>query len=128
MKQLKDFIHYYIGCRCIIKWESPNGTIYDREGVFLAIDIRDKLPYYLKSEDAAIWTDNIKPILRRLEDMTEEEICEYGKLVGLRTDGVHSVYINYDTPESFHYLLTRHFDLFDLIAAGLAVDAKTLNP
>jgi hypothetical protein len=30
-------------------------------------------------------------------------------------------------PQIFHYLLTQHFDLFNLIDAGLAIDAKTIK-
>lgn len=33
----------------------------------------------------------------------------------------------YNQPSVFHYLLTQHFDLFNLIDNGLAVDAKTLK-
>lgn len=32
-----------------------------------------------------------------------------------------------NTPKAFHYLLQNHFDLFGLIDAGLAIDAKTIT-
>lgn len=33
-----------------------------------------------------------------------------------------------NAPHAFHYLLQQHFDLFGLIPAGLAVDARTITP
>lgn len=34
----------------------------------------------------------------------------------------------FNQPIIFHTLLTQHFDLFGLIDAGLAIDAKTIKP
>lgn len=33
-----------------------------------------------------------------------------------------------NAPRAYHYLITRHFDLFNLIPAGLAIDIKTITP
>lgn len=85
----------------------------------------------------------VKPILRRLEDMTEDEAIE---LLGITVPyatyhskdhsglywsgaGVSSAHLSfsYGDPRSFHYLLSRGFDLFGLINAGLAIDSKTVT-
>jgi hypothetical protein len=71
----------------------------------------------------------IKPILRPLSDMTEEESKEIGfwgvwhdvEFNALAWDDVHW------SPEDFRILLSHHFDLFNLIPEGLAIDACTLK-
>lgn len=67
--------------------------------------------------------DQVKPILRRLEDMTEEEKREYDRVylaapLEVDTDvfRIRAVTTN--------WLLSKHFDLFGLIDTGLAIDAK----
>jgi hypothetical protein len=41
--------------------------------------------------------------------------------------GMNIMYLNQLSPVQFHYLLSKHFDLFDLIADGLAIDAAKQN-
>lgn len=151
--KLKDYLHYYL-----------YGNIYE-VGVTTCqlIGIGDCY-YTIKTKQGTLLTlsdrANIKLVLRRLEDMTEEEGIEVTRLV------VHSdEFINVNTYRNkfgdiittwgllapmerandaeykynataerswsaaqFHYLLSKGFDLFGLIDAGFAIDAKTLNP
>lgn len=79
------------------------------------------------TEDGFDMPGGIKLILRKVGDFKEGELNEYQSLVGQTTDGVHSVIIRYDTPESFNWLLKKGFDLFDLCEAGLAIESKTLK-
>lgn len=120
------------------------------------------MPYNDDADDPA----RVKPILRRLEDLTEEEMKsiwqiiikrpfpESGNIVWIdkenRTSckrwcmmsGVDRVgielngnvwadcdlqHIKFNPHLVAHYLLQRHYDLFNLIDAGLAVDAKTIQ-
>ena len=73
---------------------------------------------------------NVKPILRPLSDLTEDNadflssdtylnLCEEGS-----GDGLNYFYLKYnETTELFK----RHYDVFGLIEKGLAIDINTLN-
>lgn len=139
---IKDYLCYYIGQPCIIS--HYNGDTFKTEPLTATnyasyIDSHTKFSYNIAS---------IKPILRRLEDMTEEEICKMalaGGLIGTPTraniegnfiqmeyvkDGeilVEHWHPNELNAQHFHFLLSRGFDLFGLIDAGLGIDAKTIN-
>lgn len=174
MKELKEYLHYYL-----------YGNI-NEVGVSTCqlIGIGDCY-YTIKTKQGSLLTlsdrADIKLVLRRLEDMTEGEMIEllqslvppdmedkpvddeYGVEMfynddGLMVDGDISVGCNYscrcyegqvgvricgsiilfdengnlerveNTPNAFHYLLSKGFDLFGLIDAGLAIDIKTLTP
>lgn len=72
----------------------------------------------------------VKPILRRLEDMTEEDVCnnfDFQSWMMMRA--AHKMKVTFGfKPSEFQYLLSKSFDLFGLIDAKLAIDAKTLEP
>ena len=68
----------------------------------------------------------IKPYLRPMESMTEEEKEEYEKLCILiptqfDSDLQKYDYYTTDSMESFDWLLKNHFDVRDLIEKGLAI-------
>jgi hypothetical protein len=71
-----------------------------------------------------------KPILRPLSDITEEEKIECVLLFDdqfiLGQDGKYAWRATF-FPSMFKYLLSKYFDLFGLIEAGLAIDYKTLK-
>lgn len=78
--ELKDYAHLYIGCRCFNTWFPEGHSGYDRNWVFSGYCPTYGTkgnPYYLENEDDVTWTDSIKPILRKLEDMTEEEMIGF---------------------------------------------------
>ena len=69
----------------------------------------------------------VKPILRRLEDMTEEErVKEYFPTMGERDINGGEYTEDFETPQTFAWLLSKSFDLFNLIDSGLAIDSKTI--
>ena len=72
--------------------------------------------------DGHFFEDDVKPILRPLSDMTIEEKNDpvWTKTVDFRIVDAPTL-IRYCAPQ-FAYLLSRGFDLFNLIPAGLAVD------
>lgn len=69
-----------------------------------------------------IWTFtlNAKPILRPLSDLSEDDLegAEYIVDKGLSAD------LNY---YQWEYLFENHFDVFNLIENGLAIDKNTLE-
>lgn len=67
--------------------------------------------------------DTIKPYLRPMESMTEEECGEYYDLCHSEEDVYTHVYY-YNTIESIDWLNAHHFDYRGLIEKGLALPAK----
>jgi hypothetical protein len=116
---IKDYLHLYLPVKFI--W------------------VKDAVPFKkgeigtLEAKDLQYWNEFKKPILRPLSDMTEEELQECGNLVYDFSDDPELNNHKWQdfqtllTSEQFHWLLKKHFDLFGLIEAGLAID-KTKQP
>jgi hypothetical protein len=132
---IKDYLHYYLGQQVLI-----NNGIHENK--------IDHLTYVHHLGDCGghqyEWlAKDCQLILRSLEDMTEEEARGYLSVLPVvreylshdeygvywRSLGVSSAVMmfNYGPVECFHYLLSKGFDLFALIPAGMAIDAKTLT-
>jgi hypothetical protein len=158
-KKLSDYIHYYIGCR--VQKDSDALDYPTIEGVHggnvIISEFRYKTPHCDKIfTRPRIWhtISFVKPILRKLDSLTDEEIkeligwekmcdmyvcCSYergnfGIVVnyGIDTDhGVamqsHNISFHAFSPKEWMYLLSKGFDLFFLIKDGLAIDASTLT-
>jgi hypothetical protein len=63
-------------------WFPEGHEQYDRAWIFTSIDYSSPKPYRIENpEDEYSWTDSIKPILRRLSSMTDDEILHCGKLL-----------------------------------------------
>jgi hypothetical protein len=72
--ELKDYLHYYLGCNVI--------TTDDNEEAEL-VGVSDDNAHIVHMGTGSYGTcsiEGVKPILRRLEDMTEEEALHIGKL------------------------------------------------
>lgn len=143
-KNIKDYLHLYLGCECEHNsWEIG----------------RDEVPTYfsqgrkISNLDEGMLSESelfeIKPILRPLSDMTEEEAVEVAKEsewtphfrdVKVERNRFGDIIVSWDgmaesreefnatgemfyCSEQFIYLLSKHFDLFNLIESGLALDA-----
>lgn len=134
-KELKDSLHLYLGCECV----TPDGVMIlnglnindSRNKVWFYCRWDDKKNCYLPKQNADILgkqslvgksyaLTNIKPILRPLSDMTEEEANKYYAIKGANA-------FNPFEGASVAFLLSKHFDLFGLTEAGLAIDATTLK-
>lgn len=173
--KLSDYLHYYLYGKI---WELGVSTC-------TLMGIGDCY-YTIKTKQGTMLTlsnrASIKLVLRRLEDMTEDQMIALLQSMapadmedkptnedydlemfynddGLMVDGDIAVGANYScrcyegqiaikkcgtivlyeedkevtrdqlisTPLAFHYLLKQGFDLFGLIDAGLAIDAKTIK-
>jgi hypothetical protein len=125
---LIDYLHYYIGCDY---WtNNSQGNLNAKT-----------LPYIIEMCER---NKGVQLHLRRLEDMTEEEFFEAVKIVdpdanrddvlhyypSFKANGISQMSVaEGDFQKAIyivHYLLRQHFDLFNLIDAGLAVDQKTI--
>lgn len=128
----KDVAHLYIGCKVLISSEQYKGTGLrfigiDELKVAKVIDDGIKLSFYVNLEET-------KPILRRLDDMTEEEFKEFKKITDddfskkvavpavtiMETTLVHKM-------DHVLFLLSKSFDLFNLIPTSQAIDAKQVK-
>lgn len=109
MKGLKDYLHLYIGCDFILK--------NDLSGYIAKL-----LPEHIGSNGFA---NVVIPILRPLSDMTDVEMDEYRLLVPPVIKTLHKYVI--ESAFYTHWLLSKQFDLFNLIESGLAIDKTKLN-
>jgi hypothetical protein len=111
--EIKDYLHLYLGANC--KYKRTMGISSWKGGVLDTTMFKSAL-------DAL---RIVKPILRPLSDMTEEEfeIWDNGVTGKLRS-GTHDL-IEEEALKT-HFLLSKHFDLFGLIDAGLAIDETPL--
>lgn len=118
-KKIEDYIHYYPGRKLlVIKSRYPY-----KKGDIISFS---QLP-------PASLLDFIKLILRPLASMTEEEMKECGNMIydfsndpGLNKWHWKDFEIGL-SPEQFHYLLSKGFDIFGLIESGLAIDSTSLK-
>jgi hypothetical protein len=111
MNNLKfaDVAHHYLGCEVVVDGAKTKLTAY-----------------HLEFQDFS----TIKPLLRSLDSMTEDEFEEFKKLAD--GDCAEMVLIPsmskvgetrlFKTFNASAYLLSKHFDLFNLIPSGEAED------
>jgi hypothetical protein len=154
MKKIEDYLHLYFRCECMEAIVVPGQELnFEHRPV---LDIRYLFNAY---NNLSI----VKPILRPLSDMTEEEliycighcyhnvyghspefirtevvdandesagiVCEepgwrYGLTISVSgiDFSANGDYLHFPIFETTRYLLSKHFDLFGLIEAGLAID------
>jgi hypothetical protein len=132
MKKIEDYLHLYIGCEVA----APNP--YDDHGVEIAKGVLTGLHGEYGPEIQFIIDGNaeehpeyvqfikVKPILRRLSSMTEEETAHWNKLKRYNPVNGKVEMFQEHNEEQFLWLLSKGFDLFGLIDAGLAIDAAIL--
>jgi len=140
-KELKDYIYLYNNRFNPIKvlvdnieqkylWDIE---VYEEDYINLTLGETKLRSMDVNSDDWNVYNDNyslerIKPILRPLSDITEREIYEYGEIE--QACPINHSFLIYQCrveAEQTKYLLSKHFDLFGLIDAGLAID-KSLTP
>jgi hypothetical protein len=128
MKQIKDYLHLYLGCYAI----APTGTRVYVEGVFwrdcdlyAKILIQDRNSD-INGVDGNCPAYNLKPILLPLSSMTIEEAKAHLNFNCMETKGAITDVYEVAAAQT-KYLLSKQFDLFGLIDDGLAVDATQIS-
>lgn len=121
VKRIENYLHYYLGCDVMVP---------DEKEACKLVAVNDQSGYIDSGCDYPL--AEIKPLLRPLFEITEEEAAmafksasPRGKVEGRQVIKYYSN-VSFLEPPEFHYLLSRGFDLFGLIDAGLAID-KTLT-
>lgn len=132
---IKDYIHLYLGCEV-------NITIYDKVHLGILSGLNSDY-FFIKVRGDRAETPHrdyskLKLILRPLSDMTEGDKIEmYDSLFddqihypnmsdAYKSNFVRIKMANFE-PVVFVWLLSKHFDLFGLIDAGLAIDKTVKN-
>jgi hypothetical protein len=141
MKEIKDYLHLYLGCECK---DNVTGQVRKLHTVYM--DLNQRPVYELQNIDVVttFYSEEFKPILRPLSDMTEEEINECWKILewsemittpSYRRNALNEEFLDSDEGREcgwfsfikiLPYLLKQSFDLFNLIPEGLAIDKITL--
>lgn len=117
--QLKDVIHFYLGCKCVELfklrvgksdvWEDSHGSPITLTPDMLSPELDGYRSYKL--------------ILRPLSSMIKEEEKEFDATkVFIRATPVHQIGAMHWTSETYRWLLSKHFDLFNLIETGQAIE------
>ena len=75
-----------------------------------------------------ICIDSVKPYLRPMSSMTEEEQNEYYKTFKAEPYGSGIGFIYVESAKSFDWLNAHHFDYRGLIEKGLAISTEVFNP
>jgi len=142
MKELKDYLHLYLGCN--VRHRGTWNSMYVLSGVFSdgSCKIYDALA---PKHTSIVSSESLRPILRHLSDMKEEEWKSIMNEFSIDVVLAYNSYIRWgDKPKhililenrlqtnklSFNdgmILLRKHFDLFGLIEAGLAIDKTKMN-
>ncbi len=141
MKDIKDYLHLYLGCDVQVKRKNDKEYLIGRicevtkesnHGDWIDVRFNDVVP-----ATSMIWEvsnsnfhtfffnhDEIKPILRPLSDMDNnpEHWETYSKLL----DGQPGKPGIPCKADAIAYLLSLHYDLFNLIPEGLAIDKTKL--
>lgn len=134
-KKLSDYLHFYLGCQ--VKTNGGHDGKYSRVGTFLGYADHHRLDCRLgfrAGPEGRCSVFLLRPILRPLSDMSEKEMQECGNMAyDFRDDPDLNKWEWKDfqtllDPTQFMCLLSKGFDLFNLIEDGLAVDATKRIP
>lgn len=131
--KIQDILHYYL-----------YGNIWDGKAAYRLMGIGDSY-YTIKSKAGKMLTmskrADIKLVLRRLEDITDDEWLDIEQETSIAPDaigwhGVRESIMTTDTRHRFHWTVTnevliilrkRGVDVDNLIKNNLAIDAKTIT-
>jgi hypothetical protein len=112
MKDLKEFLHLYLGCN--IDFEDEHGDI--RTGKLLRVKYNHECSAVIDCNGKRYYrnTEELQLHLRPLTAMTEEEEKTVYTIKGENA-------LNEFEAQSTLFLLSKHFDLFGLIESGNAI-------
>lgn len=131
MTEIKDYLHLY-GIDCEIMTPDGLGSVLVIYPNVVEVHL-NTIAYQqvMKGRRGGgemhykyFYTEDIKLILRPLSDMDGKESLDWADLKGRFWEGSLTVE---KMGNLTHWLLSKHFDLFCLIGAGLAIDATTLK-
>lgn len=92
-------------------------------GELFLISTTDMVEYETETDSGMQTIYNIRPYLRPMSSMTEEEKADYHFYCETVWDSAEESYYHYDTFTSIDWLNAHHFDYRGLIEKGLALEA-----
>lgn len=117
--ELKDVLHFYLGAECRMTKNSYHAVHELRLSADHPFRLDGKLLDYFTQPTTKA---ELKPMLRKLSSMTEEEAIEVGVGIVQRDLGMFN---RPWSPQQFVWLCNKHFDLFGLIESNQAIDINT---
>lgn len=130
-KKKEDYLKYYIGAEVIGKYLDEDRKGYlsgvNNGGFECEIQFFEEDGFNVFEKPEFNESSEVKLCLRKLSSMSEEVIKECRLLMYGEVDMAKQIYRYSETPDSFHYLLSKGFDLWNLIDEGLAIDLNSLN-
>lgn len=124
MREIKDYLHLYLNNGSDLKVLHKDGQQLTIQGIDYTFELSVRCAY--KDNLRSALFEDVKPILRPLSDISEEEIAGFIELSGGKMHGDTETLDFWCTPEASRYLLSKHFDLFNLIRDGLASNKKLI--
>jgi hypothetical protein len=137
--QLKNYLHYYLGCE--IWFDNKAWTSIRISKKMVRLERNKQVHNVAPSQFNEAWIKDTLPILRRLEDISDEEwneieddtsITEIAKGLGY----FKYAFLNGGPKDRYHWSITNealielrklNVDVDGLIDAGMAIDAKTIK-
>lgn len=119
LKVLCEILPYKPHCRVF----RLNGDIKENDDILYGV-IGDNVMTLKSDKDECLMYYQIKPYLRPMESMTNEEIEDYHNLCTKQWNVHIDDYWYYDTVESIDWLNSNHFDNRGLIQIGIALQAE----
>ncbi len=130
MKEIKSYLHLYLGSN--IFFTKSNYHFVHTHSVHTG-DIVNLSPFLLSELYVSSGVE-FKLILKPLSNMTTTEESYIGLNLKAGTMNAHTIRtskycwsLNHTSPEVFMFLLSKHFDIFDLIDKGYAIDSTMAN-
>ena len=149
MNTFKDVMHHFVGVEMKMTGEGifrPNNNSRSYKGIYNGCVLSPQL--LADFADKVFDVSDFKPYLIPLNKMSEADAIQVIKLrhsqdsriaitsrfddainylVGDYLDSGRSIYFNNLNPEQFQFLLSKHYDLWNLISTGEAIDAYSLG-
>lgn len=134
-KTFKEVAHLYYGCQMVLIHNDGSSQQCELDPIIFS---------WIVQENGIEMPFELKPILHRLEDMTDEHCLEAATILRaecytenhVRIAGVkeiikraHNMQTNIlmgEWIQLFTWMLSKGYDLFQLIDNGQAIDAKTI--
>lgn len=149
MSNITEYLKYYVGQKCKVKTlitDSEESDVWETGNIVYALADGDCEVFVDVDTFITVEAEEVKPILKRLKDMTEEDkltladiLKVHYKLPESRIAAIEDLVskwgrvIHNVAPENyvaiFHYLISKGYWVFNEIAfdEGLVIDAKTLT-
>lgn len=122
LKALCGYLPY--GVKVNVETTDSNGNEIKDEGVLNSVFIDEYGMVYICIDGCEYELDDVKPYLRTMSSMTEEERAEYFTLKHRDKDRVDNIILISEASALMDWLHKKGFDYYGFIPLGLALPAK----